>query len=219
MKLNVPRFEQENDWFCGPAVLQSVLAYYGINKSQKEIATESNATKKYGSFLSDMVLFARKSGLKTNLILFDTEIIDPTWTKLSKKELAEKLSKRLRATKPNKKRKHTYKSLIKYLKNGGTVSLETPKKALLVESLKNNRLPVISLCNKAFYKTIRKYKGKPNDIKGISGGHFVIVKGYQKRKFFIVDPLNKDYYKKEIDEDEFLFPWFYWGGWLLIIGK
>lgn len=97
--------------------------------------------------------------------------------------------------------------------------METPKKALLVGSLKNNRLPVISLCNKAFYKTIRKYKGKPNDIKGISGGHFVIVKGYQKGKFFIVDPLNKDYYKKEIDEDELLFPWFYWGGWMLIIGK
>lgn len=103
MKLNVPRFEQENDWFCGPAVLQSVLAYYGINKSQKEIARESNSTKKYGSFLSDMVAFARKSGLKTNLILFDTEIIDPTWTKLSKKKLVEKLSKRLRTTKPNKK--------------------------------------------------------------------------------------------------------------------
>jgi len=219
IKLDIRRFEQKDWWFCGPAILQSVLDYYGIEKSQEEIAKGLGSGKKYGTFLSDMGIYAKKLGLKAKIVLFDTEIIDPTWTKINKEELIKKLAKRMKATKPNKKRKHTYKSLIKYLRIGGTLSLEIPSKKLLIQSLKNKEASVIPIGNKAFFKTIRVFKNKPDDIRGTHGGHFIIIKGYRKGKFLIVDPLNKEYYKKEVDEDELLFSWFYWGGWLLIIGK
>lgn len=36
--LSVPIKKQEKEWYCGPASVQMVLAYHGINKTQSHIA-------------------------------------------------------------------------------------------------------------------------------------------------------------------------------------
>ncbi len=214
--LKIRVFEQEEKWFCGPAVVQSVLEYFGIKMSQKEIAKGCGTSKKYGTSLVGMAIFLKKLGLKPRLIIFDPEIIDPTWSKLSKKILAEKLSKRLKAVKPKKRTRRVYELLIEYLKNNGEVFLKIPGKELITEALRRNEIPIIAVCNKIFYKTIRTYKNRPDDIKGGYGGHIVIVKGYKNGKFFVADPLKQ---KRKISEDELLFSWFYWGGWMLLVGR
>ena len=38
IRLNVPAYEQETSYWCGPASLQMVLAYYGIDVSQAKLA-------------------------------------------------------------------------------------------------------------------------------------------------------------------------------------
>ena len=55
MKLNIPYHKQENDYYCGPAVLQMVFEFLGIKKSQEELANELGTTEKYGTSNKAMI--------------------------------------------------------------------------------------------------------------------------------------------------------------------
>lgn len=61
--MKVPFFKQENDWFCGPAVAQSVLATFGVRLTQKEIAKELGTSPFGGTDRADMGRPLRRHGL------------------------------------------------------------------------------------------------------------------------------------------------------------
>lgn len=222
IKLSVPRFQQENDRFCGPAALQSVLAYYGKNVSQLDIRKATKATKKgKGVWLPYLGAYAKRLGFDVELIMFDTNFIDPTWKNLNKKELIKKLTKRMKI---KKELKGGYKSLIYFLKCGGKLSLKIPNEKIILESLKNKIPPIISVCNTIFYKSIRFYKDKGNDIRGVHGGHIIAINGYDGTNFLVADPAvdekkYKIFHKTKISRDHLLFSWFMGFGWILIIKK
>jgi len=50
--------------FCGPASLKAVLAYYGIVKSEKELAKLSGATRAKGASAKGLLKAAKKCGFK-----------------------------------------------------------------------------------------------------------------------------------------------------------
>jgi len=60
--IKVPHFIQSDDSLCGPASLKMVLEYWGIEKSEKEIALACNHTYEYGCQGEDMVIAAKKFG-------------------------------------------------------------------------------------------------------------------------------------------------------------
>jgi len=62
--MNVPFFKQQTDWFCGPAVIQSVLAAFGIEATQKELATELGTASWKGTDRADMGRPLRRRGLE-----------------------------------------------------------------------------------------------------------------------------------------------------------
>ncbi len=45
----IPYFHQENDWFCGPAVVQMLLAGIGIRRTQHRLAREMRTTEADGT--------------------------------------------------------------------------------------------------------------------------------------------------------------------------
>lgn len=57
-------FVKQKDQFCGPAAMASVLAYYGDNITQEEIAEKVYTPKLDGALISDMENYARDSGYK-----------------------------------------------------------------------------------------------------------------------------------------------------------
>ncbi|TSC83912.1 MAG: putative fusion protein (N:peptidase-C:desuccinylase) [Parcubacteria group bacterium Gr01-1014_13] len=61
--LRVLPFRQSSG-FCGPASLKMVLEYFGIKKSEKELAKLSNAHPHHGTSAKNLVLTAKKLGLK-----------------------------------------------------------------------------------------------------------------------------------------------------------
>ncbi|GBD38608.1 hypothetical protein HRbin37_00859 [bacterium HR37] len=63
---NVPFIKQE-DQFCGPAALESLLRFYGTPVDQREIAKEVYTPKLRGALITDMEYFARKMGYKTDI--------------------------------------------------------------------------------------------------------------------------------------------------------
>lgn len=64
--LDVP-FVKQKDNFCGPASLSSVLEYYGVKKSQEEIAKAVYDPKLKGALITDLQNYAQSLGFKTQL--------------------------------------------------------------------------------------------------------------------------------------------------------
>ncbi len=61
---NVPFVKQE-DKFCGPAAMASVMQFYGQDIDQNEIAEEVYIPELNGALISDMENFAKAKGYKT----------------------------------------------------------------------------------------------------------------------------------------------------------
>jgi ABC-type bacteriocin/lantibiotic exporter with double-glycine peptidase domain len=62
----VPFVKQES-YFCGPASLASVMAYYGTEIDQDTIGKEVYCKGLKGSLITDLENFAKKRGFKTQL--------------------------------------------------------------------------------------------------------------------------------------------------------
>lgn len=58
ISLSVPAITQENGYYCGPAVLQSLLAYHGIHASQDELAAELHTDPVTGTEYEDLARMA-----------------------------------------------------------------------------------------------------------------------------------------------------------------
>jgi ABC-type bacteriocin/lantibiotic exporter with double-glycine peptidase domain len=60
--IDVPHFIQSDDSLCGPACLKMVLAYWGFNISEKDLATACNHTYQKGCQDIDMIKAAQSYG-------------------------------------------------------------------------------------------------------------------------------------------------------------
>ena len=59
--MNIPYFKQQKDYYCGSAVMQMVLASFGIKKSQSTLARElKTKNDNIGTKNSEMVRLSRK---------------------------------------------------------------------------------------------------------------------------------------------------------------
>lgn len=63
--MKIPYFRQVKDYYCGPAALQMVLAYYRIKISQAALAGLLGTTKKSGTRRQALAAVARCFGFKT----------------------------------------------------------------------------------------------------------------------------------------------------------
>lgn len=68
----VPFFAQE-DHYCGPAALASVLNFYGKELSQEEIAESIYLPQVRGTLNLDLLLYARKQGFEAEILNCDLE--------------------------------------------------------------------------------------------------------------------------------------------------
>lgn len=53
--------------YCGPASLKMILSFYGINKSEKELAKLTKASRDKGCSEIDIVKIAKKFGFKAHI--------------------------------------------------------------------------------------------------------------------------------------------------------
>lgn len=62
MRINVPYIEQKDNFMCGPAVLQMVLAFFGVHAEQEALAHLVTTSPKFGTPASRMARAAREYG-------------------------------------------------------------------------------------------------------------------------------------------------------------
>lgn len=65
--IKVPFKEQEAKNWCGVAVVQSLLEYYGIEESQQHIADEVNLERERDLLVGEMRTYLMKKGLSVSL--------------------------------------------------------------------------------------------------------------------------------------------------------
>lgn len=217
VKLKVPRFKQTDPMGCGHASLQEVFVYYGKNVPQSKILRDIGV-RGYGSWITQLGLYAMKNGFKAKIITEDANYLDPTWKKLSKKNLIKKLRVALKKANGRMK-KDAYRYLIKFLKNGGYLEFRQATKSDVVRYLKK-KIPVIMCLSSTVLHKGRRYgkKGKRSEY-GYPAGHFVVVSGYNNGRFTIADSHKKVGGILTFNEDLLIYSWYFWGGWMLVISN
>ncbi len=58
--INVPYFEQETPFTCGPAALNMLFLFYGLKKTEEELAVRLHTNTDNGTLQRDMIRVARE---------------------------------------------------------------------------------------------------------------------------------------------------------------
>lgn len=62
--MRIPHRRQINDWYCGPAVLQMILAGYGMLASQPTLARAAGTNERHGTSRAGMARALRSRGFR-----------------------------------------------------------------------------------------------------------------------------------------------------------
>lgn len=189
--LLVPQFNQEKTYSCIPACLQQVFGYYKMQISQKEILKSLKKPKR-GMSIPKTGSFVKKHGFHPLIITNNINIFDPAWFKLNNTRLIKNIEKRKKFV--DKYNQSVINDYLEYLKMDGQIKFNTISKKIFVKYLLKN-IPIIAeLSNTYLYKKSKSLKpGEFNDaMKGEIEGHGVVIAGFNKNKFKIVDPSSKN---------------------------
>ncbi len=189
MLLPVPRFEQPDDVTCGPTCLAQVYRYLGYDKTVDEVIAETPRNADGGTLGVYLGISALRNGFRPTIYSYNLRIFDPTWSKLSSKELQEKLRRRRRyARSPRLKR--ALSAYATYLRMGGRVRFADLEPELLVRILARGKPILTGLSATYLYRTPRERNEEYDDIRGEPAGHFVVVCGYYRKsdRFVVRDP-------------------------------
>jgi len=172
--LPVPQFKQETEYGCIPACLQQVFAYYNKQISQKEILNSLGKPER-GMSIPAAGAFVKKRGLNPTIVTNNTTIFDSAWFNIGNKKLMQRLEERKNLL--NEYNQSVVEDYIEYLRIEGQINFDTISKDLLTKNLSKNVPIIIELS------------------RGIKG-HGVVIAGFDKNKFKIIDPDPNNPYDK-----------------------
>jgi hypothetical protein len=100
------------------------------------------------------------------------------------------------------------------LESGVELDIKIPSEKILIEYLKRSIPPIITLSYNVLHDYKRKLNDKLDDVRGLPTGHYVVVSGYDSKKFIVTDPFNGTL---KVPKEKLIFSWFLLGGWILIV--
>lgn len=208
-KLNIKIKEQKPNE-CLPACLAAVFEYYKIKISEDEIIEKisKDSFKVYDwDYLAGKL--AIEKGLKAEIYSNVTTIFDPSWYNISSKALIKKVEKLIIFFKERNKNymkdpmkwgsffcpskwmarelEREVETLLVFLEAGGTINFNSIS-LKLIEKMIDLKIPVITHHNPTLlHRMKRRYNNRPDDIKGNTWGHVIIISGYTKNEFIVSD--------------------------------
>lgn len=193
-RLQLDISSQPDDVTCGPTCLQAVYRYFGDSITLDQVVREITQLRDGGTLASLLGCHALRRGYRARLYTYDLNIFDPTWFTGPNEipvDIADKLRRQM-AAKPDPKLRFASRAYVEYLELGGQLRFEDLSRPLIRGPL-NKGLPVIAgLSSTYLYREMRDIPSTnlPDDIRGVPGGHFVVLHGYDhfKRTVLIADP-------------------------------
>ncbi len=214
MKLKVPTIKQKHKVGCGAAAMSMVYKYFGKDISERKIEKKIGGFNKFGSFVTDHALMAKKLGFTVICYAYELEYFEPSDAKLSQKDLIKKTKTLIKKERKRLAIKEL-RSVLKVLEDNINFKMEMPSLKVIKKNL-DKKLPVIVPVNSVILFE-RKFGGK----KDLDMGHYLVLTGYQKEKFYYNDPYHGKNYS--ISGDKLIFTLsnnaLYCSAYLLVISR
>jgi hypothetical protein len=182
---------QPDETTCGPTCLHAIYRYWGDDEPLESIIARSWRLKQGGTFAVFLGCDALRKGYRATIYTYNLTVFDPTWFTRPGVNIAERLL-RQREVKMDYRLQHATEGYIEFLNYGGRLRLANLSQ-YLVRGLLRCRLPILTgLSSTYLYRASREYgeDDRPDDIRGLPAGHFVVIAGYDpaSRRVLVVDP-------------------------------
>lgn len=210
IELPVAMLPQPDDTTCGPTCLHAVYGYYGMHFDLKQVIQDVAVLEQGGTLAVMLGIDALKRGMRAHIYTYNLRIFDPSWSKLSRAALMDKLHSQLEF-KTSAKVDAASKAYIDFLDRGGEIRFAELNPALLRSYLRK-RIPILTGLSATYlYNCMREYTGPNNqsvfdDLRGEPEGHFVVLAGLdeQLKQVIVADPYKENpisgdhYYRVDI---------------------
>ncbi|MBW3596280.1 MAG: C39 family peptidase [Planctomycetes bacterium] len=130
-------------------------------------------------------------GYKATIYTYNLAVFDPTWFRVAKPPLIEKLHAQM-AAKDSLRLHRAGRAYIDFLSEGGEIAMEDLTSGLIRRFLKRGVPVLAGLSSTYLYGAAREIGPtcEPDDVRGYPTGHFVVLSGYDKkhRRVLVADP-------------------------------
>jgi len=182
---------QPDDYTCGATCLHSIYRYYGDRIDLDDVIRDVEHLDEGGTLGVFLGSHALRRGYKVSLYSYNLQVFDPTWHALAQEALADRLARQV-AVKHQRKLKIASKAYVEFIELGGQIRFTELSPKLLRRHLNGNVPMIAGLSSTYLYQTAREYgpRGDYDDIRGVPGGHFVVLTGYDSdsRAVQVSDP-------------------------------
>ncbi len=192
LRLPVQVLQQPDEVTCGPTCLQSIYQYWGAEEPLVDVISRTRRFERGGTVAVFLACDALRRGYRATIYTYNLRVFDPTWF-VPGVDIAERLKRQLEAKfDPRLKLDHVTDGYLEFLSLGGRLRLVDLSRYLIWKLLRR-KLPILTgLSSTYLYRAPREYgpDDLPDDIRGVPGGHFVVIAGYDRkeRSVLIADP-------------------------------
>lgn len=195
IQLPISILPQPDDTTCGPTCLHAVYNYYGEDITLDTVINDTRMLDAGGTLAVFLACSALRRGYKSTIYTYNLQMFDPSWFNDPDIDITERLEKQA-ACKQDEKLQHATDGYLEFIKLGGKLRF-TDLNTRLLRSIIRKKLPILTGLSATYlYRTKRDYgpKDEPDDIRGLPGGHFVVISGYHRknRTVLIADPYLKN---------------------------
>lgn len=174
---------------CGPSCLSMVYKLKGQDISLEEISNDLKlGSKGECTYPPQLAGHLVNHGLKTNLLVSNSQFISPAWNKLGRQDLMDNLKNWLVFQPKHDWHLYGLHTLF-YLEDGGHVELRSISVDYLKRTLEKGSILILCIDEVWIWgHRLKEHEGSIDDLRSKSWGHFVVVKEYTGDKFSVLDP-------------------------------
>jgi hypothetical protein len=188
-ELELTVLPQTDDTTCGPTCLQALYRYYGDHFDLEDLTGDVQSLPGGGTLAVWLACHALEHGYRAEIFTYNLHLFDPTWFAAGV-DLAGRLRAQARF-KRDLRLLHATEGYLEFLRLGGDVRYR-PLTGKLIRGILNREVPVLTgLSATHLYGCARELENEYDDLRGEPTGHFVLLRGYDRRerKISVADPL------------------------------
>ncbi len=187
-ELQLEILPQPNDETCGPTCLHALYKFYGDEVDLDLLISEIPALETGGTLAVILGTHALEKGYAATIYTYNLHVFDPSWFHPGV-DICEKLRLQIQI-KQDEKLYWATQAYLRFLELGGELKFEELNGKLVKKYLQRNQPIITGLSATYLYQSPREINNHPDDIRGTSMGHFVVLTGYDSKndKVLVSDP-------------------------------